>query len=234
MMGEKRALVIGATRGLGRQICVDLIHKGIFVVGTYNKSNSIAKSMVKEFPGKILLIKSDFSKNKDINTLPDKVGKIDYIIFNVGLNIRKKFLDIREKDIDLSFQLSVKSPIFLIQKLYYNINHSGSILFIGSILGEKAKSVSLLYGVSKGVLPILVKYLSNILIERNIRVNLVSPGFIDTDWHKDKTPALRNKINNQILCKRFANVEEISSMCVESLLNTYLYGSCINIDGGFY
>jgi 3-oxoacyl-[acyl-carrier protein] reductase len=94
-------------------------------------------------------------------------------------------------------------------------------------------SVSLAYGISKSAVHALVKNLVKFLTPYEIRVNGVAPGFVDTDWHKDKPAHIKSNIMNKISLKRFAKPEEIASAFLFIIQNQYLNGEIIAIDGGY-
>ncbi|GAG95777.1 unnamed protein product, partial [marine sediment metagenome] len=123
--------------------------------------------------------------------------------------------------------------IFLIQKLRNKIKPNGKIIFIGAVLGKEPDASSISYGVSKGSLPILCKYLAKEFAPRKITVNVVAPGFIETEWHKDKPKDQIERIKNKTLLKRFGYPNEVSDICQALINNDYITGQTIYIDGGY-
>jgi 3-oxoacyl-[acyl-carrier protein] reductase len=100
-------------------------------------------------------------------------------------------------------------------------------------MSQYPHSVSLSYGISKAAIHSLVKNLVKFLIPYEIRVNCVAPGFVDTEWQKDKPAEVRANILKKISLKRFAKPEEIASVYLFIINNQYLNGEIIEIDGGY-
>jgi 3-oxoacyl-[acyl-carrier protein] reductase len=94
-------------------------------------------------------------------------------------------------------------------------------------------SVSLSYGITKSAVHALVKNLVKFLAPRGIRVNCVAPGFVDTEWQKEKPAEVRESITKKISLKRFAKPEEVASVYLFIINNQYLNGEIIAIDGGY-
>lgn len=239
-MSEKYALVTGSTKGIGKQIAEDLLKKEYFVILNYSKSDSDAAKTKRELTKiskKFAIIKADLSDLKAINVLAKKIkfitASIDYLVLNAGATERKPFEKLTIKDWNKVFNTNLTVPFFLIQKLNKSIRKNGRIIFIGSILGIVPHSVSIPYGISKAGAHILAKYLVKIFADRNITVNAVAPGFVDTQWQKNKTSAQRKNIENKIALKRFAEPEEISKTVMHIIDNGYINGQTIIIDGGY-
>lgn len=239
-MNEKYALVTGSTKGIGKQIAEDLLKKGCFVILNYSKSGADAtktKCELAKISKKFTIIKADLSDLKAINVLVKKIksltNSLDYVILNAGATERKSFEDIKVEDWNKVFNTNLAVPFFLIQKLNKSIRKNGRIIFIGSILGIVPHSISIPYGVSKTGVHMLTKYLVKIFADRNITVNAVAPGFVDTEWQKNKTSAQRKNIENKIALKRFAEPEEISKTVMHIIDSGYINGQTVIIDGGY-
>lgn len=129
--------------------------------------------------------------------------------------------------------INLHSHFYLIRDLNTIIQKKSRIIIIGSILGEVPHSTSIAYGVSKAALHALSKNLVKVFSDREITVNLIEPGFVETDWQKDKPNEIRNNIYNKTALKRFATVKEVSMTCMMLLENDYINGAAIRIDGGY-
>jgi len=108
------------------------------------------------------------------------------------------------------------------------------IIFIGSVAGHIPNATSIPYGVSKGSLEILTQYLARDLADKNITVNTIAPGYISTQWHKDKCFPQLDRIRKQNLLNRFGTTEEVSQVCQMLIENEYVNGQTICVDGGFH
>lgn len=100
-------------------------------------------------------------------------------------------------------------------------------------MGIHPHAMSISYGVSKAGLHFLTKYLVKYFGDRNITVNAICPGFVDTPWQKNKTLDHRERIEDKIALGRFAEPEEIAQLVNSVLENGYINGSILNIDGGY-
>ena len=92
---------------------------------------------------------------------------------------------------------------------------------------------SLVYGVTKSAIHFLTKSLVKELEPKQIRVNAIAPGFIETSWHKNRTPESYERINRKIALHRFGEISEVADMAYEVLKNGYMNGSVVDIHGGY-
>ena len=124
-------------------------------------------------------------------------------------------------------------PVFLVKELRPIMNEGGSTLFTGSYAGQQAYSSSLVYGVTKSAIHFLTKSLVKELEPKQIRVNAIAPGFIETSWHKNRTPESYERINREIALHRFGEISEVADMAYEVLKNGYMNGSVVDIHVGY-
>lgn len=241
MIGQKKyALVTGSTRGIGKQIAVEFLKRGCFVILNYFSSDVDAKKTAEEFSkisSDFVLVKADLSTYKGLNILVKKTKslceKLDYLVLNAGCTSRKSFNDLSVDDWDKVMNTNLNIPVFLVKNLSGIMRDRGSVLFIGSILGIHPHSVSIPYGVSKAALHMFAKYLVKVFADRKITVNVIAPGFVDTSWHKNKLDSDKRKIEQKIALGRFADVGEIAMACMNVIDNAYINGQVIVVDGGY-
>jgi 3-oxoacyl-[acyl-carrier protein] reductase len=236
----KYAIVTGGTKGIGKQICIDLLIKGYFVITNYGNDDIIAKNTIEDFINyseKFEVIKSDQSKDDDIKSFIDNIkkrtNKIHCIICNTGITLRKSFDTIENNEWEKVFKINVHSHFYLIRELNLLIQKKSRIVFIGSILAKFPHSTSLAYGVTKAAVHSLSKNLVKEFSERKITVNTIAPGFVETNWHNGKSSEIKNNIYNKTALGRFALVEEISSVLMMILENDFINGETISVDGGY-
>ena len=129
--------------------------------------------------------------------------------------------------------VNLTTPLFLVQRFLPVLSKGSNIIFTGSSMAVFPHSVSLSYGISKSAVHAMVKNLVKFLIPFDIRVNCVSPGFVDTEWQKDKSPEIRESIMKKISLNHFARPEEVASVYLFIIDNQYLNGEIITIDGGY-
>ncbi|MCD7714042.1 MAG: SDR family oxidoreductase [Prevotella sp.] len=115
--------------------------------------------------------------------------------------------------------------------------HAGSghssIVLIGSMMAVYPHGTSLAYGVTKSAVHALAKNLVKCFEGKNVTVNAIAPGFVETEWQKDKPIEIRNNICNKTALKRFATVDEIADAVRFCIYNPYVNGSIIEVSGGY-
>lgn len=237
----KYCIVTGGTKGIGKEICRKLLIKGFSVIAVDNNEDVSAlltkQEFATEFPGLFQIINCDLSDTKNISTLLHEVESItqsvDVLILNAGITVRKGVGDITLEEWESVMAVNVTTPLFLIQRLLPLMSNGSNIIFTGSSMAIFPHSLSLAYGVTKSAVHALVKNLVKFLSPHGIRVNCVSPGFVDTEWQKEKPQHIRENIMNKIALKRFAEPDEIASIFIFIIDNQYLNGEIISIDGGY-
>ena len=238
---NKIAIVTGSTKGIGKAISEKLLEQGCFVFLNYATDDTTAETLVKDlekrYKNNFAIIKADLSTYAGLDRMAFEVlsfkKSIDYLILNTGITERISFGELTPEIWNKVMNTNLNIPFFTVQKFAPNLSDYGRILFIGSLLGQAPHSLSIPYGVSKGGINSLVKYLVKEFCDRNITCNAILPGFVDTDWQKGKNPELRSSIEEKIALKRFAKPEEIAELCYNVIKNDYINGSLINIDGGY-
>jgi 3-oxoacyl-[acyl-carrier protein] reductase len=184
----KSALVTGSSRGIGRAIAERLAADGAAVVINYARNKQLADEAVKgilEEGGKAIAIPADVAKPAEVRRLFDeaekKVGGLDIVVGNAGVVLEKSFAESSEADYDYVFNINTRGMFFTLQEAASRIRDGGRIVAV-STGGTKMPfaNVSLYLG-SKGAVEQFVRSLSRELGSRNITVNVLSPGFTDTD-----------------------------------------------------
>jgi 3-oxoacyl-[acyl-carrier protein] reductase len=236
----KFALVTSSTRGIGKSIGIELLNKGYYVFFNYVNNDEDAYKLKQElvrFDGKYSIIKTDLSNLDGVDVIYDDIIKItnnlDCIVLNTGVTNYKSFKDLTPDDWNKVINTNLNVPFFLIQKLSDNIVYDGRIIFIGAILGLIPHGISIPYSVSKAGLTILAKSLVKYFKNKNITVNVIAPGFIDTSWQLLKDKDHRKRIENKIALNRFGYPEEVAKTCMHIIDNQYINGAVICVDGGY-
>lgn len=238
---NKNILITGAGKGLGRDMVENFSKNGAFVYGiTRSKSDlKYFKNLknVKVFSGDV----RNLSNIKKILSQSVKDKKlISGLVNNAGIRQRKKFTEISKQNIKEIFDINFFS-IFEILKLFINYaeknNISSSVVNIGSIVGEVGFKDLSGYSSTKGALKSLTQCLALEYIKKNIRFNLVSPGFIATSYFNKfkKKRKLYKWTLSKIPMKRWGKSQEISELVAFLLSDNsyYITGETINIDGGW-
>lgn len=223
----KYALVTGSTKGIGNAIADILVENGYVVLrnGRENKSEHSK------------YIQADLSDIKGVERLVEGVSnytdKLDCIIFNVGTTCRKSFKEISYKEWQKVMDTNVNIPFLLTQQFYDYMTENGNIIFISSAMSLKPHATSIPYGVSKAAVNMLAQSLVREFAPKKVRVNVVCPGFIDTEWQKEKPEWLREKIVNKTAMNRFGTPQEVAKTCMSICENSYMNGAIISVDGGY-
>lgn len=197
---SKVALVTGGSRGLGKNMALAIAGKGIDLIITYNSNKEAADKVVSEIESlgqKAVAFQLDTSKTNVFDNfvkqtteyLQEHTGspKIDFLINNAGTALYALATETSEKQLDDIFNIHYKGVFLLTQKFLPFINDEGGIINISSGLARLTFPGSSVYASMKGAVEVLTRYLAKELGERKIRVNVVAPGAIETDFGGGRT-----------------------------------------------
>lgn len=192
---NKIALVTGGSRGLGREMAINLAGKGIDVVLTYNRDRAAADKVVDEIKSvgrKAVAFQLDTSNVNDFDRfikqltdhLQHETGRpsFDFLINNAGTALYASVADVTEAQMDAIYNIHYKGVFFLTQKALAFMNDGGGIVNISSGLTRIINPGSAVYGSLKAAVETHTRYLAKELGARKIRANVVAPGAIETDF----------------------------------------------------
>ena len=233
-------LVTGASKGIGKAIAIELGHKGRFVYVNYNSDEKGALDTCKEIEeknGEALPIQFDISNaaacEEAIKTILDQKGQIDILVNNAGIKSDKLLAFMQESDWKDILDTNLAS-FFNVSKLIVRsmiTKRFGRIINITSTAGQVGNAGQVNYSASKAGIIGATKALAKEIAKRNITVNAVSPGFIDTGM-LDGMPI--DEIKKMIPCQRLGTVKEVSSLvaflCSDKA--SYITGQVIGVNGG--
>jgi NAD(P)-dependent dehydrogenase (short-subunit alcohol dehydrogenase family) len=228
-----RAVVTGATRGIGYAIAERLLKDGLEVIVTGTKKNG-------KHPAGSSYYQVDFldedSTNKFINFL--KKQQINILVNNAGINKISEFSSIDIDDFDRILRINLRAPFQICQAVipYMEKIKWGRIVNLTSVFGNISKEYRAAYSSSKFGLDGMTVALAAEVSEKGILANSVGPGIIDTDMTRDVLgDGGIAKLKGQIPMKRLGQVSEIASLVswLVSNENTYMTGQNLMIDGGF-
>lgn len=243
---NKKALVTGSSRGIGKAIALQLASEGAEVVLHYHQNKEEAEAVRAEIGnrgGKAYLLQADLADVPQVIRCGEEawstLGTIDILINNAGVSHKKHFLDSTTEDVDYFTNINFKGTLFLTQTIAKKMvaaKTEGSIYTITSINGIQPGVGLSVYGATKGALEILMKGVALELAPHNIKVNTLAIGAIETDmtapvWQDEERLQL---VNDNIPMGRLGQPEEIAKL-VSGLLasDSYMTGTTITIDGGW-
>lgn len=192
---NKIALVTGGSRGLGKNMVLSMAQRGVNIILTYNSKKDEALETVKEIEAlgqKAAALQLNVSEigsfDKFISevsaTLKETFGtdKIDYLVNNAGVGIYASFAETTEEQFDALFNIHFKGAFFLTQKALNIMNDGGGIVNVSTGLARFSLPGYAAYASMKGAMETLTKYQAKELGARGIRVNIIAPGAIETDF----------------------------------------------------
>lgn len=239
----KIALVTGASRGIGRSIAIEFAKSGANVAFTYLSSVEKGESLVKElesFGIKAKGYRSDASDFKQAEELIDQVlidfGQIDVLINNAGVTRDGLLMRMTEEQWDEVIRINLKSVFNLSKAAIKPMMkaRSGSIINLSSIVGIKGNAGQSNYSASKAGIIGFSKSMALEVGSRNIRCNVIAPGFIETEMTGELNEATVEEWKKAIPMKRGGQAEEVAKVCLflGSDLSSYVTGQVIQVDGG--
>ena len=235
----KSAIVTGATRGIGLATAEMLLHEGYHVTVTYaydEDSVQPCRERLSAVSEAFEILWVDQTSKKEMHDFAMKMrekGHIDCLVCNAGMTLRKGLQEIDEEGWERVMQMNVNSNVYLIRDLFDFIPHGSRIIFTGSLMGLLPHSVSLSYGVTKAAVLALAKNLVKFFEDTGTTVNAIAPGFVETEWQKNKPQEIRNNIYNKTAIKRFADPKEIADAVRFCINNAFVNGSIIEVSGGY-
>lgn len=240
---DKVAVITGATSGIGLDTAKLFLAEGAKVVLT-GRSQEKLDALENALEGEFLLVEANAASIEDskrlISESVNRFGRIDILFLNAGIFQAHPIGMLSEQAFDEIFNINVKGPLFTVNEAVQYMNDGGSILFNVSVSNVQGTPGVSVYGSSKAALRSIVRTLAAELAERNIRVNAISPGPIDTPiWGKtnlneEQIKEFATRISKKIPLGRFGKGVEIARTalflaCGDS---SFITGSEIPVDGG--
>ncbi|MBK9249195.1 MAG: 3-oxoacyl-[acyl-carrier-protein] reductase [Ignavibacteria bacterium] len=239
----KVAIVTGGSRGIGEAIVRRLASEGARVYATYISNPERAKNIQDELTKdgqSVRFIQADVSNEQSVKELIDEVvkevGRIDVLVNNAGITRDTLLMRMSETDWDDVLDTNLKGAFLTCKSVCRTMmsQRKGRIINIGSIVGINGNPGQANYCASKAGLIGLTKSLAKELSSRNILVNCIAPGFVETDMTDKLTEEQRAGFSTQIPLKRAAKSEEIASVVAFFVSDdsSYITGQVLCVDGG--
>ncbi|MEG3895959.1 MULTISPECIES: SDR family oxidoreductase [unclassified Microcoleus] len=238
----KVAIVTGASRGIGRAIALRLSQEGASVVINYARCAEQAKDVVSTIEaagGKALAVQADVSKTAEIRDLFDRTqetySQIDILVNNAGVNLSKTVAEVTEVEFDNLFAINVKGTFFACQEAAKRMAEGGRIVNFSSSTTAMLLPTYGAYVATKGAVEQLTRSLAKELGDRQITVNVISPGPTDTElFNVGKTAEQIQRFTQMTALGRLGKVEDIADvtafLCSEQA--RWITGQNIRVNGG--
>lgn len=241
MMIEKPvALVTGGAKGIGAACCRALAVEGFHVGIHYHQSAANAQQLLDEIK-EGFLVQADLSNIEQVDAMIGKIkdtaGRIDVLVNNAGHSINADIISMKVEQFDAQRSL-MRGVWYLTKKVLRQFmirSSAGRIINISSVVGHTGNAGQIPYTMEKAALDAFTKSLAREMKGRNILVNSVAPGFIDTEMTKELPEEIKNKATEEILLGRVGKPEEVAEVVAFlAKKGSYINGSVIHVNGGLY
>ena len=238
-MNKKIAFITGVSRGIGLEIAKYFLNDGYFVIGTSRSEFNLHKALDSE---KCLHLPLDVTDRDQVSSCMEKLKEEDIVpnvlINNAGITRDQLFLRMKDEDWDDVIDSNLTS-VFNMTKLFIKSmvkDRSGKIINISSVAGLMGNPGQVNYSASKAGLGGFTRALAKEVATRNITVNCIAPGFIETDMTNHFKDDELNKILNQIPANKMGNPKHIAALALflASTKADYITGQTISVDGGLH
>ncbi len=236
------AIVTGGSRGIGRAIVEILAASGMEVIFTYRDNTSAANEVIAANPSKTISAEAVDARDAAacaafVEKIVDRTGKIDLLVNNAGVVRDNLLAMLEDSDIKTVLDTNVIGTFNMTRAVVPHMvsKRRGKIVNLSSVSGEKGGRGQTNYAASKGAINAFTKSLAVELASRNIRVNAVAPGVIETEMSKTVRELAGDQINSRILLKRIGQPADIANAVwfLSSKYADYITGEILHVDGGF-
>lgn len=243
LLEGKTAIITGATRGIGKGIAEAFAKHGANIALTYVSSDEAAKKLESELSDhgvKVKTYKVDAAGFDAAQSLADDVvaefGSIDILVNNAGITKDNLLMRMGEEDFDKVIEVNLKSVFNMTKAVQRTMlkQRKGSIINMSSVVGVKGNAGQANYAASKAGIIGFSKSVALELGSRNIRSNVIAPGFIETEMTGQLDENTVNEWRKAIPLKRGGTPEDIANACVflASDMSDYITGQTLHVDGG--
>jgi 3-oxoacyl-[acyl-carrier protein] reductase len=236
----KFALITGASGGIGKKTAEFLARNGWNLYLHYYINKKEMGDLVKKlskYPVEVIPIQADLTNSVGAKRLAESIFEIDAVVHASGVSKWGLFQDHSEGDMDDLWNIHVKSPMIIIQKLLEKlIRVRGKVVIVSSIWGQTGAACEVLYSTVKGAQLSFVKSLSKEIGRNGVRINAIAPGAVNTDMLDSFTEEELEEVKDDIPMGRLADSEEIAS-AIHFLLSdesSYITGQVLAVNGGWY
>jgi 3-oxoacyl-[acyl-carrier protein] reductase len=241
----KVALVTGGSRGIGRACCEALSEQGATVVVNYVKGETAARDVAEAIAGKGgkadvvgFDVADSAAVDAAVDALAKKHGKVDVLVANAGISIDGLLLRLKDEDLDKLFATNVRGAIACARACSRGMMRArwGRIVFMSSVVGEMGNVGQTAYAASKAALIGAAKSIAREYASRSLTVNVVAPGFIDTDMTSSMTAEMKEQLGKIIPLGRTGSARDVAAACAYLASDEagYVTGQVLRVNGGMY
>lgn len=243
---QKRvALVTGASRGIGASIARKLATDGYYVILNYSSSEARAREVLDSITaagGAGELAAFDVSNSAQVDEKIEAItkahGALSVLVNNAGITVDSLLLRLKDEDLDRTLNIDLKGAIYCTRAAARQMMRarSGSVIMISSVIGEMGNAGQSAYAAAKAGLIGFAKSMAKELASRNIRVNVITPGFIETDMTGALTDVQKEAILRTVPLGLLGRPEDIAETVsfLAAPASRYITGQVIGVNGGLY
>lgn len=239
----KTVLITGGSRGIGRSIALSFAGEGANVIINYAKDDERAMNVIKEieeYGVKALAFKANISEVEEVNKMIDEIKRkfdgIDILINNAGITRDGLFIGMKEKDWDEVININLKGAFLCTKAVIRGMikQKYGKIINISSVVGVIGNPGQANYSASKAGIIGFTKSIAKEVASRNITVNAIAPGFIETDMTKKLPESIKESMIETVPMKKYGRPEDVANLAIflSSDKAGYITGQVIHVDGG--
>ena len=240
---DKCALITGATRGIGKQIAITLAKQGYNIALNYRKENEElenTKKEIEEIGVQVLAVKGDVANFEEcenfVKQVIERFGQIDVLVNNAGITKDMLLMRMKKEDFEQVIDTNLVGTFNVTKNVvpYMMKARSGRIINISSVVGISGNAGQTNYSASKAGIIGFTKSLAKEIASRNILVNAVAPGFIETNMTDVLKDDVKQEIAKNIPLRRMGTTQDVANVVkfLASDDSSYITGQVINVDGG--
>lgn len=238
-LSNKNVFVTGSTRGIGLAIAHKFASLGANVV--LNGRSAISEELLAQFADygvKVVTISGDVSDNADAKRMVEEaveaLGSVDILVNNAGITKDGMALRMSEEDFDAVLKINLTGTFNMTQAVLKPMTkaRAGAIINLSSVVGLTGNAGQANYAASKAGVIGFSKSIAREVAARNVRVNVIAPGFIESDMTAVLSDKIKDAMMGQIPMKRFGQAEEVAEVAVFLAKQEYLTGQVLAVDGG--
>ncbi len=244
-LSGKVAVVTGGSRGIGRAVCEALAGQGAHVVVGYATGRDQACAVVEQIlqgGGRAEVVGFDVSDwataERTVAELGKRLGRLDILVASAGIAVDALLLAVKEDDLDRMIAINLKGGIACAQGAFKVMmrKRTGRVVFLSSVVGEMGNAGQVAYGATKAALLGVTKSLAREFARRNVTVNAVTPGFIETDMTREVSAEARHQLLAAVPLKRPGTSTDVAGAVVYLCSDeaAYVTGQTLRVNGGMY